>query len=763
MAVTDTNLVAQLQSKLDAVTGATSNSDMVLLAAAMRGMAVDRTIFDAELQARITALDGSETDTDLLMLAKSIEVPVATGGEPQESFRLATVEAAYDIKQGEGFFLRKDGKVQNKNPIPAPTFMSEMSISSSYKSFGGTGRTLYLENGFWLAFSTFSGGANSLYCHVMDAANNSVTSSSIGSLSNIQNSSNASAIKHCVVTPDDGAGNTIIASVVDYRYSSTTYRYLFGLVINNTTGAVVDTSIMNDWSVNPSLYAYQANVGRTLCNLDATHFAVCFFGTSSRGYIQALSWTAGSATFTGLGIQQLPVGYSGDHTDHQSEAYYIEDGHIVISGHSYCRSIEWAGGNSFSDSGGLSTVDEDYAFIRREGADEFFQLENSANDLYLHKYTYDRVAKSWVKTTNFSVLTDAITDGYSADKMTKAKENVTYIPGYGYLTKHYLPIALTTTYVKISEDLSTIELVELNTFPYSTANNRIAPLVYLPTTQEVVHQSSLTSVWAYYTPTFDDIQTKRISLNLVTDSLLDTTRAKPLGTASADIDAETQAQETVEVGITAGVGTTLDPDTYYPLDGQYYLVTENQGLRVDQIPWVSIRDVRFRALSDYNAYAFLKDKNTTSSGEGTWRTISDVSGAGGFLTAVVTEVNDNTTPKIANIRITVDGDVFTIIGSTQSTTRTFWGVDLFSNSHGDLYQHSTHNSVITGETTVYGSLHVSSAQHHVMAGHGHFVRFNKSLKVEIYVETIRDVDDRDDYSGAAYILDSELTDTGWYR
>lgn len=68
-----TNVLSEVQTRMDAVTGATSDTDMLGIGKMSEGMNVNRTIFDAELQLRLDALSGSDSILQVLKVRKSLE------------------------------------------------------------------------------------------------------------------------------------------------------------------------------------------------------------------------------------------------------------------------------------------------------------------------------------------------------------------------------------------------------------------------------------------------------------------------------------------------------------------------------------------------------------------------------------------------------------------------------------------------------------------------------------------------------------------
>ena len=72
MSINLTNLVAQVQARIDGLTGTETLKDLLILSKAAEGLDVDRTSLDAALQTFITAFDGTTDEKDLLVANKSL-------------------------------------------------------------------------------------------------------------------------------------------------------------------------------------------------------------------------------------------------------------------------------------------------------------------------------------------------------------------------------------------------------------------------------------------------------------------------------------------------------------------------------------------------------------------------------------------------------------------------------------------------------------------------------------------------------------------
>ena len=81
MSIDLTNLEAQVQARIDGLTGTETLKDLLILSKAAEGLDVDRTDLDAALQTFITAFDGTTDEKDLLVANKSLAAPFEGGSE----------------------------------------------------------------------------------------------------------------------------------------------------------------------------------------------------------------------------------------------------------------------------------------------------------------------------------------------------------------------------------------------------------------------------------------------------------------------------------------------------------------------------------------------------------------------------------------------------------------------------------------------------------------------------------------------------------
>lgn len=79
MSIDTTNLVAQIQNRIDNLSGTETLKDLLILSKASEGLAVDRTDLDDAIETAIDLFDGSTDEKELLIGSKSL--PVVAGGD----------------------------------------------------------------------------------------------------------------------------------------------------------------------------------------------------------------------------------------------------------------------------------------------------------------------------------------------------------------------------------------------------------------------------------------------------------------------------------------------------------------------------------------------------------------------------------------------------------------------------------------------------------------------------------------------------------
>jgi hypothetical protein len=137
--ITLTTLRAELQNRINAVTGATSLTDLLMLRKAAESMGITHTALDSEIQSRANAVTGSTSAIDLLRLSKlSIRGDKRIGEIVTSPFKADTLD--------DGALIRMAGVKVLKSAYPALaevykdqlSFGSKISLNSALTAAGVT-------------------------------------------------------------------------------------------------------------------------------------------------------------------------------------------------------------------------------------------------------------------------------------------------------------------------------------------------------------------------------------------------------------------------------------------------------------------------------------------------------------------------------------------------------------------------------------------------------------------------------------------------
>tara|TARA_Y100000034_G_scaffold122881_1_gene168899 strand:+ start:2630 stop:3109 length:480 start_codon:yes stop_codon:yes gene_type:complete len=78
MTIVNTNLISQVQARIDGLTGSESLEELLLLTKAAEGLILNRADLDNALSARIAAFDSQSTLTELLLANKAVSADSGT-------------------------------------------------------------------------------------------------------------------------------------------------------------------------------------------------------------------------------------------------------------------------------------------------------------------------------------------------------------------------------------------------------------------------------------------------------------------------------------------------------------------------------------------------------------------------------------------------------------------------------------------------------------------------------------------------------------
>jgi hypothetical protein len=140
--ITLTNLRAQLQNRIDAVTGATTTNDLLNLRKACESMGVNHAALDAVIQARVNAVSGATSSIDLLKLSKlAIRGDKRIGEIVKSPIKADTLD--------DGALIRMAGNVVVRSAFPALAEVYQEQLQfGAVEDLGATAVSLSISNEF---------------------------------------------------------------------------------------------------------------------------------------------------------------------------------------------------------------------------------------------------------------------------------------------------------------------------------------------------------------------------------------------------------------------------------------------------------------------------------------------------------------------------------------------------------------------------------------------------------------------------------------
>lgn len=128
----NSNLKTQVQARINAITGATTLSELLQLQTQANGLGCDTTLLDAQIQSRNTAAGAGTSTNDMTVLAL-----LAGGAKDQVYYQVPA-----DVMADDLLYIDALGNVSVQSPVPA------QSIATSASSYTGDSVTFLASNSF---------------------------------------------------------------------------------------------------------------------------------------------------------------------------------------------------------------------------------------------------------------------------------------------------------------------------------------------------------------------------------------------------------------------------------------------------------------------------------------------------------------------------------------------------------------------------------------------------------------------------------------